>query len=78
MHHQRIRIDPKIMFGKPVIKGTRVTVESIRRKIDAGMTDEQLLRHHPHLTIEDIQAAIEFGASPSMEKEAEFALEACS
>jgi uncharacterized protein (DUF433 family) len=50
------------MFGKPVIKGTRITVELILRKLAAGMTDEQLLAHHPHLTVEDIRAATAFAA----------------
>lgn len=62
MLHERITIDPKVMFGKPVIRGTRVTVELILRKIGEGMTDEQILHHHPHLTIEDIRAAAAFAA----------------
>jgi uncharacterized protein (DUF433 family) len=62
MRHERITIDPKIMFGKPVIAGTRVPVELILRKIGEGMTDEQILQHHPHLTIEDIHAAAAFAA----------------
>jgi uncharacterized protein (DUF433 family) len=62
MVHDRIGIDPRIMFGKPVIKGTRITVELILRKIAEGMTDEQILEHHPHLTVEDIRAAAAFAA----------------
>lgn len=62
MIHERITVDPKIMFGKPVIKGTRVTVELILRKLAAGMTDEQIRTHHPHLTVEDIRAAAAFAA----------------
>jgi len=50
------------MFGKPVIKGNRVPVELILRKIGEGMTDEQILQHHPHLTIEDLRAAAAFAA----------------
>ena len=60
MTHERIVIDPKIMFGKPVIRGTRITVELILRKLGAGMTDEQIQEHHPHLTKEDIRAARAF------------------
>jgi uncharacterized protein (DUF433 family) len=63
MVHERITIDPKVMFGKPVIQGTRITVELILRKIAAGMTDEQILEHHPHLKVEDIRAAAEFAAN---------------
>lgn len=57
MRHERITVDPKIMFGKPVIKGTRITVELILRKLAEGMADEQILAHHPQLTGEDIRAA---------------------
>jgi uncharacterized protein (DUF433 family) len=45
------------MFGKPVIKGTRITVEIILRKLAAGMTVEEILADHPHLTPEGIYAA---------------------
>jgi uncharacterized protein (DUF433 family) len=62
MVHERIVTDPKIMFGKPVIKGTRVTVELVLRKIAEGMTDEQIVAHHPHLSVEDIRAAAAFAA----------------
>src|SRR5215831_9538601 len=62
MTHERIAVDPKVMFGKPVIKGTRITVELILRKLAEGMTDEQILTHHPHLTVEDIRAAAAFAA----------------
>jgi uncharacterized protein (DUF433 family) len=62
MIHARIVVDPKVMFGKPVIQGTRITVELILRKLAAGMTDEQILAHHPHLTVEDIRAAAAFAA----------------
>lgn len=62
MIHERIAIDPKVMFGKPVIKGTRVTVELILRKLGEGMTDEQIIAHHPHLAAEDIRAAVAFAA----------------
>ena len=62
MVHDRIVIDPKIMFGKPVIKGTRITVELVLRKLSEGMTDDQLLSHHPQLTVDDIRAATAFAA----------------
>jgi uncharacterized protein (DUF433 family) len=60
--HDRIVIDPKIMFGKPVIKGTRITVELILRKLADGMSDAEILAHHPHLTVDDIRAAAAFAA----------------
>jgi uncharacterized protein (DUF433 family) len=62
MTHERISIDPKIMFGKPVIHGTRITVELILRKLAEGMTDAQILAHHPQLTADDIRAAAAFAA----------------
>ncbi|MEJ5311086.1 MAG: DUF433 domain-containing protein [Anaerolineae bacterium] len=60
--HPRIEINPKIMFGKPVIKGTRITVEHLLRKLAGGMWVEQILRDHPHLTPDDIYAAAAFAA----------------
>jgi uncharacterized protein (DUF433 family) len=62
MKHERIQIDPEIMVGKPVIKGTRLTVEFVLRKLGAGMTDEQIIEDHPRLTREDIRAAQAFAA----------------
>ncbi len=58
----RIEIRPNIMFGKPVIRGTRVTVEQILRKLAGGMTVEEIITDHPHLKKEDILAAQEFAA----------------
>jgi len=52
--------DPKVMMGKPVIKGTRITVELILEKLAAGETIEQILAAHPRLTREAIQAALMF------------------
>jgi len=58
----RIEIKPNIMFGKPVIGGTRVTVEQILRKLAGGMTVEEIITDHLHLKKEDILAAQEFAA----------------
>ena len=60
--HDRIAVDPKIMVGKPVIRGTRITVELILRKIAEGADERALLQAYPHLKKEDIQAAIRFAA----------------
>jgi uncharacterized protein (DUF433 family) len=57
-----IQSDPSIMMGKPVVAGTRITVELILEKLAAGETTEQLLSAHPHLTREAILAALEFAA----------------
>jgi uncharacterized protein (DUF433 family) len=73
MRHERITSDPKIMFGKPVIRGTRITVEHVLRKIGAGMSEEAIREHHPQLTSEDIRAAAEFAADYLADEEVEFA-----
>jgi uncharacterized protein (DUF433 family) len=62
VRHQFITVDASIMFGKPVIKGTRITVEQILRKLAAGMTHEQIISDHPQLTSQHIQAAEAFAA----------------
>jgi uncharacterized protein (DUF433 family) len=56
----RIEINPKVMMGKPVIRGTRLTVELILRKLSEGATQRDLLEAYPKLTREDIHAAIRF------------------
>lgn len=62
MTHDRIEINPAIMFGKPVIRGTRITVEHILRKLAAGMTIQEILLDHPHLFPDDIYAAAAYAA----------------
>jgi uncharacterized protein (DUF433 family) len=62
MAQERIEISPKVMFGKPVIRGTRITVELILRKLAAGQSSEEILRQHPRLTLADIRAAQAFAA----------------
>lgn len=55
-----IQADPSVMMGKPVIAGTRVTVELILEKLAAGETIEEILDAHPRVTREGILAAIDF------------------
>ena len=62
MAHERIEINPEVMAGKPLIRGTRITVELILRKLGAGMTPEAVLADHPRLKVEDIRAAQAFAA----------------
>ena len=62
MTHERITTDPDVIFGKPVIKGTRIPVEQILRKLGGGQSVESILRDHPHLTEADIFAAVRFAA----------------
>ena len=58
----RIEIDPNVMLGKPVIKGTRITVELVLRKLGEGATEADLLEAYPRLTRDDIRAAITYAA----------------
>jgi uncharacterized protein (DUF433 family) len=60
---ERIEVNPEVMLGKPVIKGTRVTVELIVRKLSEGATDAELLDAYPRLKKLDIQAALAYAAS---------------
>jgi uncharacterized protein (DUF433 family) len=58
----RIHADPVIMVGKPVIKGTRITVEHIMNELAAGMSAAEILSQYPRLTGEDVRAACAFAA----------------
>lgn len=58
----RIEIDPDVMLGKPVIRGTRVTVELILRKLSEGASETELLDAYPRLSKEDIRAAMAYAA----------------
>lgn len=55
--------DPEIMMSKPVVRGTRITVELILDKLAAGETIDQLLAAHPRLTREAVQAALAYAAT---------------
>ncbi len=59
---QHIEVNPKILMGKPVIKGTRISVEQILEKLSAGETENEILQAHPHITTENIKAALAFAA----------------
>lgn len=54
--------DPKVMMGKPIVAGTRITVELILEKLAAGRTQEELLDSYPQLTPESVRAALAFAA----------------
>jgi uncharacterized protein (DUF433 family) len=58
----RIEINPAVMLGKPVIRGTRIPVELILRKLSEGATEADLLDAYPRLTPEDIRAALAYAA----------------
>ena len=60
--HDLIEVNPKVMMGKPVIRGTRIPVELLLRKLGEGATEADLLDAYPRLTKADIQAAIGYAA----------------
>ena len=60
---ERIEVNPAVMLGKPVIKGTRVPIELLLRKLSEGATESDLLDAYPRLTKIDIQAALAYAAS---------------
>ena len=61
-YRQHITSDYRVMLGKPVIKGTRITVELILRKLGQGATPDDLVKMYPHITPEDISAVLHYAA----------------
>ena len=59
---KRIEVNPAVMLGKPVIRGTRIPVELILRKLSEGATEKDLQEAHPRLVQKDIQAALAYAA----------------
>lgn len=59
---ERIIIDPEILVGKPVIKGTRLAVEFIVDLLAQGWTEDEILRNYPGLTHEDIRACLQYAS----------------
>ena len=62
MNQARIESNPAVMMGKPVIAGTRITVEGILERLGHGESMEQILEAHPHLKQSDILAALDYAA----------------
>ncbi len=62
MDHPRIERDPAIMVGKPVIKGTRITVDLLLRDIASGLSFDDITDAYPRISIEDIKAALAYAA----------------
>ena len=56
----RIEVDPRVMLGKPVILGTRITVELVLSRLSEGATIESILESYPHLTREDIHGVLDY------------------
>lgn len=68
----RVEIDPRVMLGKPVIRGTRIPVELLLRKLSEGASESDLIDAYPRLTREDIQAAIRYAADTLAHEEVVF------
>jgi uncharacterized protein (DUF433 family) len=73
MWQDRIVVNPTILVGKPVIKGTRMAVEFLLDLMAEGWPTEQILRNHPQLTDDDLQAALHYAAE-SLKRERVFPL----
>lgn len=54
--------DPSVLFGKPVIKGARISVEFVLEKLGQGISENELLKQYPHLTKEQIKACLQFAS----------------
>lgn len=59
---ERITLDPEVRSGKPVIRGTRITVSDVLEYLAGGMSAEEILADFPDLSLEDIRAALAFAA----------------
>jgi uncharacterized protein (DUF433 family) len=59
---QRIEVNPQILVGKPVVKGTRISVELVVDLLARGYSAEQIVRQYDHLTVEDIQACLAYAS----------------
>jgi uncharacterized protein (DUF433 family) len=77
MPEQQITSNPDIMMGKPVVTGTRITVEQILDKLGAGETIDQILNAHPRLSIEGVRAALRY-ASDVLKSDVVFPIETAS
>ena len=60
--HNRIEVNPKILTGKPVIKGTRIPVYLILELLSAGYDFKKIIDSYPQLTLEDIKASIKYAS----------------
>lgn len=65
---ERISINPAVCFGKPCIKGTRIWVSLLLDLLAGGMSAEAILKEYPHLTQDDIRAAITYGSEAARER----------
>jgi uncharacterized protein (DUF433 family) len=61
-YHDRITLDPQIRFGKPIVRGTRITVGDVLSYLASGMSEAEILEDFPSLTREDIRACLAYAA----------------
>jgi uncharacterized protein (DUF433 family) len=61
-YHERIVLDPEVRFGKPTVRGTRITVGDVLGYLAAGMSEDEVLADFPQLTRDDIRACLAFAA----------------
>ncbi|MEO7085159.1 MAG: DUF433 domain-containing protein [Gemmatimonadaceae bacterium] len=61
-YHERIVLDPEVRFGKPVVRGTRITVGDVLGYLAGGMTEDEVLADFPQLTRDDLRACLAFAA----------------
>ncbi len=66
---ERIVINPKVMGGKPIVKGTRITVEQVLKLLAQGLSTREILSDYPHLSKEDISAVLLYAAKVASEEE---------
>jgi uncharacterized protein (DUF433 family) len=68
----RIEVNPRVMLGKPVVRGTRIPVELLLRKLSEGATESDLLKAYPGLTRDDLHAAMRYAADTLAREEVVF------
>ena len=66
---ERIVVNPKIMGGKPIVKGTRITVEQVLKMLAQGLTSKEILKDYPHLSKDDVAAVLLYAAKVAGEEE---------
>jgi uncharacterized protein (DUF433 family) len=66
---ERIVVNPKIMGGKPIVKGTRITVEQVLKMLAQGLTTKEILKDYPHLSKNDVAAVLLYAAKVAGEEE---------
>ena len=66
---ERIVVNPKIMGGKPIVKGTRITVEQVLKLLAQGLSLKEIVKDYPHLTKDDVATVLLYAAKVAREEE---------